>query len=285
MTKSTNIYEYLNPKSSSKTIAAAYKQFVGQSGGKDNQKTQEQAVKFLQKVGVSDATIKQSYQEYVSSRQKPSVEPVKVDVAGQFSGVTQQMLEAGVSQQEINTFLQSEQGKADASARDQAAAEAASNDDFAQAEALADAQAQAAIYKDNQMFLRAQAEIAAQVAKEQGLIAQQRAKYEAQIAAQQEAAASIQREAEAAQAAIAKQLAETQRLAAEMAAKSKAEMEAMQRTSAAKIAGSRKAGRSAADRSLLTGYAAADTGAPTLGGVGSLGGQGGSLGISGTLGV
>ncbi len=123
------------------------------------------------------------------------------------------------------------------------------------------------------------------VAAEQQRMAETAAAYQAQQAAAQAAAAQAAKEAEAAQAEIARQLAETQRISAEMTAKSKSEMEAIQRTSAAKIAGSRKAVRSAGDRSLLAGYGAADIGAPTLGGGGSLGGRGGSLGVSGTLGV
>jgi hypothetical protein len=55
--------------------------------------------------------------------------------------------------------------------------------------------------------------------------------------------------------------------------------------SAAKIAGSRKAGRSAADRSLLSAYGPAQSGPPTLGGSGGLGGFGAGLGTTQTLGV
>ena len=147
------------------------------------------------------------------------------------------------------------------------------------------AQLEAQARADADAFARAQGEIAAMVAAEQQRMDETAAAYQAQQAAAQAAADQATREAEAAQAEIARQLAETQRISTEMAAKSKSETEAIQRTSAAKIAGSRKAGRSAGDRSLLAGYGAADTGAPTLGGGGSLGGKRGSLGISGILGV
>lgn len=194
-------------------------------------------------------------------------------IAAQFTDVTAQMAAAGISQQEIDNFLRAEQDKADQFDRE-----------FQQAEADATAQNQARIDADNAAFAKAQAEIAAQVAAEQQLIAQQRADYEAAIAAQQAAAAAAQREAEAAQAAIAAQIAETQRLSAEMAQRAKDEMDAMQRTSAAKIAASRKAGRTASDRSLLSGYGVGTSTPSVLGVQGSMGG-GGSLGATGTLGV
>jgi len=274
MAKSANIYDYLTPDSKPETVAAAYKQFVGQAGGADNQQTQQKAVTFLQGAGISDATIKQSYQAYVDSIRKPTyTEPANVPVANQFSDVTQQMSQAGVSQEEINAFLLAEQAKADQF-----------DQEFRQQQALADAQAQAAIYNDNQTFSRAQSEIAAQVAAEQERMAQQRADYEAQIAAQQQAAAAAEAQARAEQERIAAQIAETNRIAAEMAQRNKDEMEGMQRTSAAKIAAGRKAGRTAADRSLLSGFGATPGMPSVLGVQGSMGG-GGSLGASGTLGV
>lgn len=282
--KSTNIYDYLNAGSKPELVAAAYDQFVRQSGGKDNADTQRAAEKYLKDVGISDATIKQSYQGYVTQLQASKVEPVQVDVGGQFAEVTQQMAQAGVPQEEINAFLQAEQAKADEFARQQALAEEQANAAFRDAEALATAQNQARIDADNAAFAQAQAEIAAQVRAEQDRLAQQRAAYEQQIAAQQEAAAAAQREAEAAQAAIAAQIAETQRLSAEMAKRMQDEREAMQRKSAAKIASSQKAGRTAADRSLLAGYGAAPGMPAVLGVHGSMGG-GGSLGTGGTLGV
>lgn len=284
MAESTNIYDYLNANSKPELVAAAYDQFVRQSGGKDKADTQRAAEKYLKDVGISDATIKQSYQGYVTQLQNSKVQAVQVDVGSQFADVTQQMAKAGVPQQEINAFLQAEQAKADEFARQQALAEEQANAAFRDAEALATAQNQARIDADNQAFAQAQAEIAAQVRAEQDRLAQQRAAYEQQIAAQQEAAAAAQREAEAAQAAIAAQIAETQRLSAEMAQRAKDEMDAMQRTSAAKIAASRKAGRTAADRSLLSGYGVGTSTPSVLGVQGSMGG-GGSLGATGTLGV
>lgn len=199
--------------------------------------------------------------------------PASDAIRNQFAGVTTQMEQAGVSAEEVNAFLVQEQAKADEFDRQ-----------FRDAEALATAQNQARIDADNAAFAQAQAEIAAQVAAEQQRIAQERTAYEAQIAAQQEAAAAAQREAEAAQAAIAAQIAETQRLAAEMAQRNRDEMDAMQRTSAAKIAASRKAGRTASDRSLLSGYGVGTSSPAVLGVQGNMGG-GGSLGSSGTLGV
>ncbi len=199
----------------------------------------------------------------------PAAEPIRQ----QFAGVTTQMEQSGVSSVEIETFLAQEQYKADQFDKQ-----------FREEQALADAQAQAAIDRDNQTFADAQAEIAAQIAAEQARMAQQRAEYESQIAAQQAAAAAAQREAEAQQAAIAEQIAETNRLAAEMARRNQEEMETMQRTSAAKIAAGRKAGRTAADRSLLSGFGATPDMPSMLGVQGSMGG-GSSLGASGTLGV
>ena len=199
----------------------------------------------------------------------PAADPIRQ----QFAGVTTQMEQAGVSSVEIETFLAQEQAKADQF-----------DQEFRDQQALADAQAQAAIDRDNQTFAEAQSEIAAQVAAEQERMAQQRMAYESQIAAQQQAAAAAQREAEAQQAEIARQIAETNRIAAEMAQRNKDEMETMQRTSAAKIAAGRKAGRTAADRSLLSGYGATPDMPSMLGVQGSMGG-GGSLGASGTLGV
>jgi hypothetical protein len=138
---------------------------------------------------------------------------------------------------------------------------------------------------DADAFAKAQADISFQLAAEQQRMAETAAQYAQQQAAIQAAAAQATREAEIAQAEIAKQIAETQRLSVEMAAKSKADMEGMQRTSAAKIAGSRKAGRSAGDRSLLSAYSPTEGGPPTLGTAGGLGGPGSGLAVSQTLGV
>jgi hypothetical protein len=274
MALSTNIRDFLNPESTPEIIAAAYNQYVGQDGGQDNTQTQDNARAALRNIGISEATIEKSYQGYVSSLQKQTYsDPANVPVASQFSGVTTQMSQAGVSQEEINAFLLAEQAKADAF-----------DAQFREQQALADAQAQAAIYRDNQTFAQAQAEIAAQIAAEQARMAQQRADYESQIAAQQQAAAAAEAQARAEQERIAAQIAETNRIAAEMARRNKEEMEAMQRTSAAKIAAGRKAGRTAADRSLLSGFGATPDMPSMLGVQGSMGG-GSSLGASGTLGV
>ena len=199
----------------------------------------------------------------------PAADPIRQ----QFAGVTTQMEQAGVSSVEIETFLAQEQAKADQF-----------DQEFRDQQALADAQAQAAIDRDNQTFATAQSEIAAQVAAEQERMAQQRIEYEAQIAAQQQAAAAAEAQARAEQERIAVQIAETNQIAAEMAQRNKDEMEAMQRTSSAKIAAGRKAGRTAADRSLLSGFGATPDMPSMLGVQGSMGG-GSSLGTSGTLGV
>lgn len=152
-------------------------------------------------------------------------------------------------------------------------------------DAMSKAQIDAQAKIDADTFAKAQLNIATMMANEQARIKTDAAAYAQQQAVIQQELAKAEQEAKLAQADIAKQLLETQRISAEMSAKSKAEIDAIQRTSAAKIAGSRRAGRSAGDRSLLSAIGPAQSGPPTLGSSGGLGGMAGSLGISGTLGV
>lgn len=155
----------------------------------------------------------------------------------------------------------------------------------AELDATAKAQLDAQAKADADAFAKAQADIQTMVDTEALNLQKQKDAFDAQKAAAQAAADQAAKEAEAAQKAIAKQMARAQRMSSEMEAKSKSEMTAMQRTSAAKMAGSRKAGRSVADRSMLSGYSPIEDGPPTLAGGGGLGVSGESLGSSGTLGV
>jgi len=149
---------------------------------------------------------------------------------------------------------------------------------------IAKAQTDALNLANAESVARAKKEIQDMLDIEQARIAQDTAAYAAQQEATRQELARSEAEAQKMRDSIAQQLAESRRISDEMISKSKAEMSDIQRTSAAKIAGSRKAGRSAGDRSMLSAYTATG-GPPTLGGGGGLGGKAGSLGISGTLGV
>ena len=152
-------------------------------------------------------------------------------------------------------------------------------------DAAAKAQLDAKIKADSDAFKKAQADIQSLVDAELLTLEKQKGEFVAQQNAAKAAAALVIKQTAEAKADMAEQMREDQRIAAEMAAKLKADMESMQRTSAAKIAGSRKAGRSASNRSILAGYGPTEDSMPTLGGGNGLGGFGGDLGITGTLGV
>lgn len=140
---------------------------------------------------------------------------------------------------------------------------------------------------DEEAFAKARADIEAMAAQEQAVIRQQADEYQA---AQQRIYDETQAQAQAAaleQAKMQKQIEEIKAQQAADAAKNKADIEGIQRTSAQKLAASRKAGRTAGGRPLLSGVANASMGQPTqkLGGEGSLAGDVASLGATQTLGV
>ena len=212
------------------------------------------ALNAARNVGISEEELANSVRSGVVYFSQP--------IAEQFGGVPQQMIEAGIAPSEVNAFLQAEQARLD---------------EF-------EAQFKAGLAADNDAFTRAQSEIRSMIEAEQSRLLQERTAYEQRLAAQQAATDAAEAEAAAEQERINAQIAETKRLAEEMAKRNRDEMEAMQRKSAAKIASSQKAGRTAADRSLLAGYGAAPGMPAVLGVQGSMS-SGGSLGTGGTLGV
>lgn len=149
------------------------------------------------------------------------------------------------------------------------------------------AETDAMLKADEEAFAKARAEIENLTQQEQNTIKKQTADYQA---AQDRIRAQAEAEAQAAaleQARIQKEIADIKAQQEAEAAKVKAEMEGMKRTSAAKLAASKKAGRSAGARPLLGGATPETIGqkAQMLGGEASLSGQVGTLGAEQTLGA
>lgn len=149
------------------------------------------------------------------------------------------------------------------------------------------AETDAMLRADEEAFAKARAEIENLTQQEQDTIKKQTADYQA---AQDRIRAQAEAEAQAAaleQAKIQKEIADIKAQQEAEAAKAKAEMEGMQRTSAAKLAASKKAGRSAGARPLLGGATPEAIGqkAQMLGGEASLSGQSSTLGAEQTLGA
>jgi hypothetical protein len=187
-------------------------------------------------------------------------------MAYDFTSVVNQMRGAGVDQAEIDAFLQEQQ----------------------KLELEFQASVDTTKATTSNAFTAAQAEISAMLAKEQESIAAQQAAFEASQAQAQAQAAAVAAQVQAQQEQLAKQQAEAEAKFAANAEAMKRDIEGMQRESAEKIAGRRRARRSAAGRdSLINAAAGAGVGSsvPTLGTQGVIGAVAAGLGSEQKLGV
>ena len=187
-------------------------------------------------------------------------------MAYDFSAVVNQMRSAGISQDEIDAFL-----------REQERVDREFNQQFTSTKSAADT-----------AFKTAQEEIAAMFSKEQELLRQQAAEFEASQKAAQERAAEVAAQAAAQQELIKQQEAEATVAFEAQTLLNRQRTEEVQRESGERIAGSRRARRSAGGRgdSLINqAMNRSSRKVPTLGLAPGVSAESGTLGPNQKLGV